>query len=73
MGSHRRTSRIPRASLSTLRVSVTLHHFANGSNAQFAEERYEYLLKSYDVMPKGDTKAKREQLREFIGLTPLSN
>ena len=38
-----------------------------------AEERYEYILKSYDIVPKGDTKTKREQLREFIGLTPASN
>ena len=38
-----------------------------------AEERYEHILKSYDITPKGDTKTKREQLREFIGLTPPTN
>ena len=35
-----------------------------------AEERYESLLKAYNVPIKGDTAAKREALREFIGLTP---
>ena len=36
------------------------------------EERYEQILKSYNVPIKGDTNAKREALREFIGLTPPS-
>ena len=36
----------------------------------YAEERYEHLLKSYNLPIKGDTNAKREALREFIGLTP---
>ena len=35
-----------------------------------AEERYEHILKSYDLPIKGDTNAKRQALREFIGLTP---
>ena len=34
------------------------------------EERYEFLLKSYGVPLKGDTAAKRQTLREFIGLSP---
>ena len=37
-----------------------------------AEERYESLLKAYNVPIKGDTAAKRQALREFIGLTPPS-
>lgn len=35
-----------------------------------AEERYEALLKGYNLPVTGDTNAKREALREFIGLTP---
>lgn len=34
------------------------------------EERYEALLKGYNLPVTGDTNAKREALREFIGLTP---
>lgn len=34
------------------------------------EERYEHILQSYNLSIKGDTNAKREALREFIGLTP---
>ena len=37
-----------------------------------AEERYEAILKAYNVSVKGDTAAKRQALREFIGLTPPS-
>ncbi len=33
-----------------------------------AEERYEGLLKAYDQPIKGDTAAKREALRIFLGL-----
>lgn len=35
-----------------------------------AEERYEHILKSYNLPVKGDINAKREAVREFIGLTP---
>ncbi len=34
------------------------------------EERYEQILKAYNLPARGDTNAKRELLREFIGLTP---
>ncbi|KAI0920680.1 hypothetical protein AcW1_002349 [Taiwanofungus camphoratus] len=34
------------------------------------KERYEHLLKSYDQPIKGDTAAKREAIREFLGLPP---
>lgn len=33
-----------------------------------SEERYEHLLKSYGLPIKGDTAAKREAVREFLGL-----
>lgn len=33
------------------------------------EERYEFLMKSYGIPIKGDTAAKRQALREFIGLS----
>jgi hypothetical protein len=36
------------------------------------EERYEHMMKSYGLPIKGDTAAKREALREFIGLTPAA-
>lgn len=35
-----------------------------------AEERYEHLLKSYGLPIKGDTAAKRQAVREFLGLSP---
>lgn len=35
------------------------------------EERYEQLMKSYGIPIKGDTAAKRQAVREFLGLTPL--
>ncbi len=34
----------------------------------YAEERYEVLMKFYDVPISGDTAAKRDALRTFIGL-----
>ena len=40
------------------------------SRTKPSEERYEFLLKSYGVPLKGDTAAKRQTLREFIGLSP---
>ncbi|TBU24256.1 hypothetical protein BD311DRAFT_672282 [Dichomitus squalens] len=44
-----------------------------GEFEHLTKERYEHILNAYNVTPKGDTKAKREQLREFIGLTPPTN
>ncbi|KAH9886643.1 hypothetical protein C8Q73DRAFT_657839 [Cubamyces lactineus] len=41
-----------------------------GEFEHLTKERYEALLKGYNVPIKGDTNAKREALREFIGLTP---
>ncbi|OSD00753.1 hypothetical protein PYCCODRAFT_1437097 [Trametes coccinea BRFM310] len=41
-----------------------------GEFEHLTKERYEALLKAYNVPLKGDTNAKREALREFIGLTP---
>ncbi|KAI9058635.1 hypothetical protein FKP32DRAFT_1596930 [Trametes sanguinea] len=41
-----------------------------GEFEHLTKERYEALLKAYNVPIKGDTNAKREALREFIGLTP---
>lgn len=42
----------------------------NAQQNHRAEERYEFMLKSYNVPLKGDTAAKRQLLREFIGLSP---
>ncbi|KAK7684370.1 hypothetical protein QCA50_012317 [Cerrena zonata] len=41
-----------------------------GEFEHLTKERYEHLLKAYNVPAKGDTNAKRQTLREFIGLTP---
>ncbi|EMD31089.1 hypothetical protein CERSUDRAFT_120136 [Gelatoporia subvermispora B] len=41
-----------------------------GEFEHLTKERYEQLLKSYGQPIKGDTNAKREAVREFIGLTP---
>jgi len=41
-----------------------------GEFEHLTKERYEAILKSYNQPVKGDTNAKREALREFIGLTP---
>ncbi|KAI0659465.1 hypothetical protein C8Q70DRAFT_915219 [Cubamyces menziesii] len=41
-----------------------------GEFEHLTKERYEALLKGYNLPIKGDTNAKREALREFIGLTP---
>jgi len=40
-----------------------------GEFEHLTKERYEALLKSYGLPVKGDTAAKREAVREFIGLT----
>ncbi|KAI0350518.1 hypothetical protein OH77DRAFT_1463528 [Trametes cingulata] len=40
-----------------------------GEFEHLTKERYEALLKGYNLPIKGDTNAKREALREFIGLT----
>lgn len=40
------------------------------SEMECIEERYEFLMKSYGIPIKGDTAAKRQALREFIGLSP---
>lgn len=34
----------------------------------FTEERYEALMKSYDIPISGDTAAKRDALRSFVGI-----
>ncbi|KAI8996232.1 hypothetical protein BD414DRAFT_477183 [Trametes punicea] len=41
-----------------------------GEFEHLTKERYEALLKAYNLPIKGDTSAKREALREFICLTP---
>ncbi|KAH9851193.1 hypothetical protein C2E23DRAFT_869414 [Lenzites betulinus] len=41
-----------------------------GEFEHLTKERYEALLKGYNLPVTGDTNAKREALREFIGLTP---
>ncbi|KAI0769278.1 hypothetical protein BD413DRAFT_604900 [Trametes elegans] len=41
-----------------------------GEFEHLTKERYEALLQGYGLPVKGDTGAKREALREFIGLTP---
>ncbi|KAI0369585.1 hypothetical protein BV20DRAFT_1036469 [Pilatotrama ljubarskyi] len=41
-----------------------------GEFEHLTKERYEALLKGYNLPVKGDTNAKREALREFICLTP---
>ncbi|KAI0651015.1 hypothetical protein C8Q79DRAFT_896747 [Trametes meyenii] len=41
-----------------------------GEFEHLTKERYEALLKAYDLPLKGDTNAKKEALREFICLTP---
>lgn len=41
-----------------------------GEFEHLTKERYEAILKGYNQPVKGDTNAKREALREFIGLTP---
>ncbi|KAI0683295.1 hypothetical protein BC835DRAFT_758648 [Cytidiella melzeri] len=43
-----------------------------GEFEHLTKERYEHLLKSYGLPIKGDTAAKRQSLREFIGLTPAA-
>ncbi|KAI0341162.1 hypothetical protein BDW22DRAFT_1408206 [Trametopsis cervina] len=43
-----------------------------GEFEHLTKERYEHLLKSYGLPIKGDTAAKRQAVREFIGLTPPS-
>ncbi|PCH43312.1 hypothetical protein WOLCODRAFT_103389 [Wolfiporia cocos MD-104 SS10] len=44
-----------------------------GEFENMTKERYEYLLKSYGQPIKGDTLAKREAVREFLGLPPPSD
>lgn len=44
-----------------------------GTKGEFecmTKERYEHLLKSYDQPIKGDTKVKREAIRQFLGIPP---
>ncbi|PIL25654.1 hypothetical protein GSI_11404 [Ganoderma sinense ZZ0214-1] len=77
-------ARLHNATVTSNKMAIKALMMANGKPPQnfpntkgefehLTKERYEHILKSYDVVPKGDTKAKREQLREFIGLTPSSN
>lgn len=42
-----------------------------GEFERMTKERYEHLLKSYDQPVKGDTAAKRQATREFLGLPPV--
>lgn len=42
-----------------------------GEFERMTKERYEHLLKSYDQPVKGDTAAKRQAAREFLGLPPV--
>ncbi|KAH9915935.1 uncharacterized protein BXZ73DRAFT_54048 [Epithele typhae] len=44
-----------------------------GEFEHLTKERYEAILKAYNVPAKGDTATKRETLREFIGLTPAAH
>ncbi|KAH8096857.1 hypothetical protein BXZ70DRAFT_895581 [Cristinia sonorae] len=41
-----------------------------GEFEHLTKERYEQIMKAYSIPVKGDTAAKREAVREFIGLTP---
>ncbi|KAI1791403.1 hypothetical protein LXA43DRAFT_427831 [Ganoderma leucocontextum] len=77
-------ARLHNATVTSNKMGIKAPTMANGKPPQnfpntkgefehLTKERYELLLKSYGIVPKGDTKAKREQLREFIGLTPPSN
>ncbi|KZT03174.1 uncharacterized protein LAESUDRAFT_660239 [Laetiporus sulphureus 93-53] len=43
-----------------------------GEFEHLTKERYEHILKSYNQPIKGDTAAKREACREFLGLPPPS-
>ncbi|KDQ56201.1 hypothetical protein JAAARDRAFT_195391 [Jaapia argillacea MUCL 33604] len=42
-----------------------------GEFEKLTKERYEALLKSYGLPVKGDTDAKREAVRQFLGLPPI--
>lgn len=44
------------------------HPNTKGEFEHLTKERYEGLLKAYDQPIKGDTAAKREALRKFLGL-----
>ncbi|KAI0743112.1 hypothetical protein C8Q80DRAFT_1221354 [Daedaleopsis nitida] len=74
-------SRLLNATVTTNKMKIQAPMMANGKTPQnfpstkgefehLTKERYEYLLNSYDLSVKGNTNAKREALREFIGLTP---
>ena len=71
MENRRRISQIPRASLSTLQVCLcSSSSFTVGPTLDdvFSGERYEAILKAYGQSVKGDTEAKKQALRVFIGL-----
>ncbi|RPD63526.1 hypothetical protein L227DRAFT_497473 [Lentinus tigrinus ALCF2SS1-6] len=76
-------ARLHNATVTTNKMFIKAPMMANGKTPQnfpntkgefehLTKERYEHLLKSYNLPIKGDTAAKREALREFIGLTPAN-
>ncbi|TFK83370.1 hypothetical protein K466DRAFT_498578 [Polyporus arcularius HHB13444] len=76
-------ARLQNATVTSNKMLIKAPMMANGKTPQnfpstkgefehLTKERYEHLLKSYNVPTKGDTNAKREALREFIGLTPAN-
>ncbi|KIP01942.1 hypothetical protein PHLGIDRAFT_20569 [Phlebiopsis gigantea 11061_1 CR5-6] len=77
-------ARLLNSTVMTNKVKLTPLVMANGKTPQnfpvtkgefehLTKERYELLLKSYGQPDKGDTAAKRQALREFIGLSPANN
>ncbi|OBZ74407.1 hypothetical protein A0H81_05722 [Grifola frondosa] len=76
-------ARLYNATVTANKMTIKWLPMANGKGPQnfpvtkgefehLTKERYEALLKSYNQPIKGDTAAKREALREFIGLTPAN-
>ncbi|KAI0758797.1 hypothetical protein C8Q74DRAFT_1162243, partial [Fomes fomentarius] len=74
-------ARLHNATVTTNKMQIKAPITANGKTPQnfpntkgefehLTKERYEQILKAYNLPARGDTKAKRELLREFIGLTP---
>ncbi|GJE96968.1 hypothetical protein PsYK624_131780 [Phanerochaete sordida] len=74
-------ARLLNSTITTNKMALTPLVMANGKTPQnfpatkgefehLTKERYEFLLKSYNVPLRGDTAAKRQLLREFIGLSP---
>ncbi|KAI0820130.1 hypothetical protein BC628DRAFT_1413298 [Trametes gibbosa] len=74
-------ARLHNAAVSANKMQIKAPVMANGKTPSnfpntkgefehLTKERYEALLKGYNLPVTGDTNAKREALREFIGLTP---